>query len=80
MSDDKVIDDFGLEWKKFSSFDPKDKKLEKIFNNNFKIFPKDFLGKEKVGFDLGCGTGRWALFVAPEVKKLFVLNQAKQLM
>lgn len=77
MSDDKVIDDFGLEWKKFSSFDPKDKKLEKIFNDYFKIFPKEFLGKEKVGFDLGCGTGRWALFVAPEVKKLFCIEPSQ---
>ena len=71
MSDDKVIDDFGLEWKKFSSFDPKDKKLEKIFNDYFKIFPKDFLGKEKVGFDLGCGTGD-GLYLLHQSKKTFL--------
>ena len=26
--------------------------------------------KDAVGFDMGCGTGRWAQFVAPKVKTL----------
>lgn len=77
MPNNKVINDFGLEWQKFSSFDPKDKKLEKIFNDYFKIFPKEYLNKDKIGFDLGCGTGRWALFVAPKVKKLFCIEPSE---
>ena len=74
MRSNKVIDDFGLEWEKFSNFNSNDKKLKKIFNDYFKIFPKSFLKKNKTGFDLGCGTGRWALFVAPQVKKLYCIE------
>jgi SAM-dependent methyltransferase len=74
MRSDKIINDFGLEWEKFSNFNSDDKKLKKIFNDYFKIFPKRFLKKNKTGFDLGCGTGRWALFVAPKVKKLYCIE------
>ena len=28
------------------------------------------LPKDAVGFDMGCGTGRWAQFVSPKVKTL----------
>tara|TARA_E500000178_G_C16910191_1_gene702231 strand:+ start:206 stop:364 length:159 start_codon:yes stop_codon:yes gene_type:complete len=28
------------------------------------------LPKNAVGFDMGCGSGRWAQFVAPKVKTL----------
>lgn len=67
---EKVIEDFGDEWTKFSydSFD--ELKLKESFNQYFSIFPWDLLPKDAVGFDMGCGTGRWAKFVSPKVKTL----------
>tara|TARA_Y100001970_G_scaffold283368_1_gene398294 strand:+ start:72 stop:899 length:828 start_codon:yes stop_codon:yes gene_type:complete len=71
--DKKVIKDFGSEWVSYSQGDiPKE--LEKIFNNYFSLFPWDKINKDSVGFDLGCGSGRWAKFVSPKVKELYCIE------
>ena len=69
-----VVNDFGKEWNKFDNDVLSDNELRKIFNDYFYIFPKKFLKKDKIGIDLGAGTGRWAKFVAKKVKKLFLLE------
>lgn len=69
-----VVNDFGKEWQKFDNEYLSDNELKKIFNDYFYIFPKKFFKKNKVGIDLGAGTGRWAKFVARKVKKLFLLE------
>lgn len=66
----KVINDFGEEWKTFDQSNIDTKELEKLFNNYFHIFPKNKLNENAIGFDLGCGSGRWAKFIAPRVKIL----------
>ena len=53
-------------------------KFWRNFFNIFSIFPKDILNKESVGFDAGCGSGRWAKFVAPKVKKLICIDPSKK--
>ena len=58
-----VISDFGDEWEKFDNETLSNKELRNIFNNYFKIFPKKYFTKNKVGIDLGSGSGRWAYFV-----------------
>ena len=68
--DEKVIKDFGDEWTKFSYESLDEAKLKKNFDQYFGIFPWDLLPKDAVGFDMGCGTGRWAKYVAPKVKTL----------
>ncbi len=70
--DIKVIEEFGDEWIKFdySSSSIDTKKLKENFDQYFRIFPWNLLSKDAVGFDMGGGTGRWAQFVAPKVKKL----------
>ena len=68
--DKKVIEEFGEEWTKFDYSHIDVKKLNENFNQYFNIFPWDKLPKNAVGFDMGCGTGRWAQFVAPKVKTL----------
>ena len=45
-------------------------KLKENFNQYFNIFPWDKLREEAEGFDMGCGTGKWAQFVAPKVGTL----------
>ena len=65
-----TIEDFGNEWKAYNQNSLENKEHKKLFNNYFNIFPFDLIGKQSVGFDMGCGTGRWAMFIASKVKKL----------
>ena len=73
-----VINDFGDEWEKFDNETLSVSELQNIFNNYFKIFPKKFLSKNKIGIDLGSGSGRWAYFVTKRVKKLYLLEPSKK--
>ncbi len=45
-----------------------------MFDNYFNIFPWGKLPANAVGFDLGCGGGRWAKMVAPRVGKLHLID------
>lgn len=67
---EKVIEEFGDEWTKFDHANFDKKKLKESFDQYFNIFPWDLLPKDAIGFDMGCGTGRWAQFVAPKVEML----------
>jgi SAM-dependent methyltransferase len=74
----KTIDSFGEEWEKFdqSALDAKEHHL--LFEKYFSIFPWHLLPQDAVGFDLGCGSGRWAKLVAPRVKKLYCIDPAEK--
>ena len=68
--DKSVIRDFGTEWKIFDNKDLSTQALHKNFLDYFSIFPWQTASENWIGFDMGCGTGRWAQFVAPKVKLL----------
>ncbi len=68
--DDKVIEDFGEEWNFFDNKTVDKLELYNTFQQYFSSFPWDKLPKNAEGFDMGCGSGRWAQFVAPKVKVL----------
>lgn len=72
--DKEVIDGFGDEWTRFDQSNIPEVELKNIFNNYFSIFPWNKLPKNSVGFDLGCGSGRWAKFVAPKVGLLHCID------
>ena len=65
--DKKVVNDFGDEWEYFDHSGISPTKLEDSFDQYFHEFPFDELTAKSVGFDMGCGTGRWAGFVADRV-------------
>jgi len=44
------------------------------FEADFEVFPWDDLPKDATGFDLGCGSGRWAAQVAPRVGTLHCVD------
>jgi SAM-dependent methyltransferase len=75
--DHKTVEGFGREWKKFDHVDRPDEELKETFSQYFRIFPWDSLPSNAVGFDLGCGTGRWARFVAPRVGTLFCVEASE---
>ena len=65
--DMNVVDDFGDEWDKFDHVALKDEDIKISYDQYFQIFPFDKLKPDAEGFDMGCGSGRWAKFVAPQV-------------
>ena len=75
--DNKVVAGFGDEWSRFDQTALTDDELSRMFENYFSIFPWDKLPANAVGFDLGCGSGRWAKLVAPRVGKLYLFDPSK---
>ena len=73
----KVIDDFGKEWEAYNQSSLSNIELEKLFQNYFDIFPFEKIGKNSEGFDMGCGSGRWAKLIAPKVKTLNCIEPSK---
>lgn len=72
--DEAVIHGFGNEWKKFDQSELSKQELELIGEEYFGIFPWKILPENSVGFDLGCGSGRWAKLVAPRVGHLHCID------
>lgn len=73
-ADSLTIQDFGREWTSFDQNGLGEAEAAQIFNRYFKIFPWDSLTATAVGFDLGCGSGRWACRVAPRVGHLHCID------
>jgi len=71
---EEVVDGFGEEWKKFDQSELSREELEFIGQEYFGIFPWKMLPENAVGFDLGCGSGRWAKLVAPRVEHLHCID------
>jgi ubiquinone/menaquinone biosynthesis C-methylase UbiE len=74
--DPEVAAGFGHEWSTFpqseNEFLPADR--EAIFQSYFHIFPWNELPSNPVGIDVGCGSGRWSVMVAPKVGHLHLLD------
>ena len=66
----KVVEDFGKEWQTLNQKDINNADLLAAFNQYFHLFPLHQLNTESIGFDMGCGSGRWSKFIAPKVKQL----------
>ena len=82
--DDKVVEDFGKEWKAFNHNNINGDELDSAYDSYFHIFPFSNLSDSE-GFDMGCGSGRWAKYVSSKVGTLNcidpsieALNQAKK--
>lgn len=75
--DNKVVAGFGDEWSRFDQTELTAEELDRMFDNYFNIFPWERLPSEAVGFDLGCGSGRWAKLVAPRVGKLYLFDPSE---
>lgn len=72
--DSKVVAGFGDEWSRFDQSAMSDAETQRIFDGYFNIFPWHRINRDAVGFDLGCGSGRWAKLVAPQVGKLHLID------
>ena len=72
--DEKTVKSFGDEWSRFDQSSMSNEEAFKVFNEYFEVFPWDVLPLKAEGFDMGCGSGRWARWVAPKVGKLHCID------
>jgi SAM-dependent methyltransferase len=77
--DPDVASGFGHEWSTFrqqeSELSAKDR--GEIFASYFAIFPWHELPPNAVGIDVGCGSGRWSVLVAPRVGHLHLIDASE---
>lgn len=69
-----TVESFGDEWSRFDQSKLKSTEAAKIFNEYFNIFPWEILENDSIGFDMGCGAGRWAKLLAPRVGHLHCID------
>jgi SAM-dependent methyltransferase len=72
--DPKTVSAFGDEWSDFDQTGMTTEEHARIFSMYFKIFPWDRLSPSATGFDMGCGSGRWAMLVAKRVGHLHCID------
>lgn len=71
--DIKTVEGFGQEWDAFDQFELDEAEHRALFEGYFERFPFEEVANGE-GFDLGCGSGRWAVLVAPRVGKLHCID------
>ena len=76
--DEKTVRSFGEEWSAYDQSRLTEEELARRFDEYFSIFPWGDLPDGAVGADIGCGSGRWALRVAPEVGLLHCIDASEQ--
>lgn len=76
--DHKTVEGFGDEWSRLDQKGLSSHEKQITFDKYFSIFPLDQLKDDYEGFDFGCGSGRWANFIAPMVGKLNCIDASAQ--
>jgi ubiquinone/menaquinone biosynthesis C-methylase UbiE len=74
--DPATVRGFGSEWTAFDQSPLSGAEYKLLFDRYFSVFPFDSLPTDAEGFDLGCGSGRWAVGVAGRVGLLHCIDPA----
>lgn len=77
--DPDTVKSFGDEWSRFDQTVIEGAEAEAIFDEYFAVFPWATLPKDASGFDMGCGSGRWARLMAPKVGHLHCIDPSSAL-
>ena len=77
-TDHRTVESFGTEWSRFDQQKVGTEELLRRFEDYFHIFPWETLPDSAVGFDAGCGSGRWAALVASRVGRLHCFDASIQ--
>jgi ubiquinone/menaquinone biosynthesis C-methylase UbiE len=72
--DIKTVEGFGEEWSRFDQTRMSETELNEQFARYFAVFPFESLPAGAEGFDLGCGSGRWAKMMAGKVGRLHCID------
>jgi len=74
--DAATVDGFGEEWGKFTQKNLSTRERQEIFARYFSLV--DWSKKPKKALDMGCGSGRWDVLVAPLVEQLIAADASPQ--
>src|SRR5260221_6451083 len=78
-SDARTVAGFGYEWSRFTQRELEAAERRELFERYFANFRWTSLpGDGGVGADIGCGSGRWAMLVAPRVAKLHLIDASAE--
>lgn len=77
--DPRTVQSFGDEWGRFDQGALDVDESRRIFEEYFSVFPWEQLPASAEGFDMGCGSGRWARWVAPRVGRLHCVDPSAAL-
>src|SRR5215470_17565072 len=77
-ADQRTVEGFGAEWTRFDQSSLSAAELGRMFDGYFGVFPWDALTPRAEGFDLGCGSGRWARLVASRVGTLHCIDASSE--
>jgi ubiquinone/menaquinone biosynthesis C-methylase UbiE len=75
--DKATVLSFGDEWSRFDQSNLEEKEQLRLFEAYFRIFPWEALPPNAEGFDMGCGSGRWAKLVLPKVGLLHCIDASQ---
>ena len=75
--DPATVADFGREWLRFDQSGLGAAEARAMFEAYFAVFPWQELPAGAVGFDAGCGSGRWAALMAPRVGQLHCIDASE---
>ena len=70
----QTVSSFGDEWARFDQTGMSDDEARKVFDEYFAVFPWSDLPPDAEGFDMGCGSGRWAKMAASRVGRLHCID------
>src|SRR4051812_41317136 len=76
--DIKTVEGFGEEWSRFDQTGMSETELGEQFERYFAVFPFELLPDDASGFDLGCGSGRWAKMMAGRVGRLHCIDASAE--
>lgn len=76
--DAQTVAGFGREWATYDQSQLGSDEYQALFDGYFQTFPFDELPPQAEGFDLGCGSGRWAAGVAPRVGLLHCIDPSAE--
>jgi ubiquinone/menaquinone biosynthesis C-methylase UbiE len=76
--DASTVESFGAEWTRFDQAELSAPEAERLFAQYFSEFPWQSLPDGASGFDLGCGSGRWARLAAPRVGTLYCIDASAE--
>jgi len=77
-ADHATVEGFGQEWARFDQSTLSEVDARRVFEEYFSLFPWAALPAGAVGFDLGCGSGRWARLAAPRVGLLHCIDASDE--
>jgi len=72
--DHDTVNSFSDEWSRFDQTMLDGEEAREIFDKYFDIFPWSSLPENASGFDMGCGSGRWAWLISPRVGHLHCID------